>query len=57
MWRPCSGNLISKRPLPRAIARMTSTEALVVRAMPVTLRNASTARAVRPSKDPGAPVT
>ena len=33
MWRPCSGKRTLNVPLPRASARMTSTEAFVVRAM------------------------
>jgi len=57
MWRPCLRYLIAKLPPPRAIRRMNVVDALVVRAIPVILRKASTARAVRASKEPGAPVT
>ena len=56
-WRPWSGRRILNAPPPMAIRRMTVIDASVVRRMPVTLRNASTARAVRASKCPFAPVT
>ena len=49
MWRPCSGWRILKAPRPRASARITGVEASNVRGIPVTLRNASTARCVRAS--------
>ncbi len=56
-WRPWRGNRTLKAPCPRASRRKTAASARLVRAMPVTLRKAVTARAVAASKEPRRPTT
>ena len=58
MWRPWLRVADAEAPAARGPGGASpATSALVVRAMPVTLRKASTARAVRASKRPRRPTT